>query len=256
MTDRIFYHIGPLFTLSPTWQPRKSKFWNNLKTPGDIIILTHKHHIWKSYVWSLRYGARWTKCFVIWDCFFPFTPLMTQKFKILKKWKTKTKTKTRRHYNFTNVHHKWQSYDKWFLRYGVWQPDFLSFWTICLPFYTPNTKNQNFEKNEKKNSWTHHHLTQVYQKSWSYNTLFLRYDAWQYFCPFTPLTTQKIKIFKKWKNILGMSSFYTHIPKIMITHCTVLEIWCATNRLTGQRTNKRTNGQKEKVTEVDAPPKK
>ena len=87
MTDRIFYHIGPLFTLSPTWQPRKSKFWNNLKTPGDIIILTHKHHIWKSYVWSLRYGARWTKYFVIWDCFFPFTPLMTQKFKILKNWK-------------------------------------------------------------------------------------------------------------------------------------------------------------------------
>ena len=82
-----FYHIGPFFALSPTWQPRKSKFWKNQKTTGDIIILTHKHHIWKSYGWSLRYGARLTKCFVIWDCFCPFTPLMTQKFKILKNWK-------------------------------------------------------------------------------------------------------------------------------------------------------------------------
>ena len=82
-----FYHIGPFFALSPTRQPGISKFWKNQKTTGDIIILTHKHHIWKSYGWSLRYGARLTKCFVIWDCFCPFTPLMTQKFKILKNWK-------------------------------------------------------------------------------------------------------------------------------------------------------------------------
>ena len=33
-----------------------------------------------------------------------------------------------------------------------------------------------------------------------------------YFFPFTPLTTQKIKILKKWKKILELLSFYTWVP--------------------------------------------
>ena len=46
--------------------------------------------------------------------------------------------------------HKWQSYDLWFLRYGVQRTEFLSFWTIFLPFYPPkNPKNQSFEKLKK-----------------------------------------------------------------------------------------------------------
>ena len=47
---------------------------------------------------------------------------------------------------------------------------------------------------------------------------------WTNFCPFTPLTTRKIKIFKKWKKHLKISSFYKSISKIMIIHCTVPEI--------------------------------
>ena len=35
---------------------------------------------------------------------------------------------------------------------------------------------------------------------------------WAIFCPFTPLTTQKIKILKKWKNCLEILSFYTWVP--------------------------------------------
>ena len=34
------------------------------------------------------------------------------------------------------------------------------------------------KKNEKC-SWRYHHFTQVYQKSWSYARLFLRYGAWR-----------------------------------------------------------------------------
>ena len=45
------------------------------------------------------------------------------------------------------------------------------------------------------------------------------------FCPFTPLTTWKIKIFKNWKKYLEISSFYTNAPKIMIISYTVPEIW-------------------------------
>ena len=171
--------------------------------------------------------------------FYPTNDPEIQNFEKLKK--RKTKTKTRRYYNFTNVYHKWQWYDLWFLRFGAWQPDFFVILDHFSPFYTPNTKNQNFEK-MKKNSRTHHHFTQVYQKSWSYTTLFLRYDVWQYFCPFTPLTTQKIKIFKKWKNILGISSFYTHIPKIMITHCT-------DRRYGARQTDWQANGPKDEQTD-------
>ena len=47
-----------------------------------------------------------------------------------------------------------------------------------MPFYPPNSpKSENFKKNEK-NSWRYQHFTQVYQKSWQYVTLFLRYGAW------------------------------------------------------------------------------
>ena len=57
---------------------------------------------------------------------------------------------------------------------------------------------------------------------------------WTIFCPFTPppphpltpLKTQKIKILKKWKRHLEISSFYTCVPKLMIRWCTVPEIWC------------------------------
>ena len=83
-----------------------------------------------------------------------------------------------------------------------------SFWAIFSPF-TPLTvqKIENFKKMKKK-TWRYHHLTQVYQKSWSYATLFLRYMVhdgcnyfwfWTSFCPFTALTAQKIEIWIKKK---------------------------------------------------------
>ena len=40
-----------------------------------------------------------------------------------------------------------------------------------------------------------------------------------------PLTTQRIKILKKWKKFLEISSFYTSVPKIRIICFTVPEIW-------------------------------
>ena len=46
---------------------------------------------------------------------------------------------------------------------------------------------------------------------------------------FNLLTTQKIKIFKKWKKPLVISSFYTRVPKIIILCYTVREIWCMTD---------------------------
>ena len=48
---------------------------------------------------------------------------------------------------------------------------------------------------------------------------------WASFYPLTPPTTQKIKVLKKRKKHLAMSSFYTCAPKITIIWCMFLEIW-------------------------------
>ena len=90
----------------------------------------------------------------------------------------------------------------------------------------------------KKSNWKYHHFTPVYQKSWSYALLFLRYEQnkcnccfpfWAIFCPFTPLTAQKIKFQKNEKERLEIPSFYTCVPKIMIICYTVPEIWHVTD---------------------------
>ena len=81
-------------------------------------------------VWFLRHGVWQTEFFVIKTPFSLLTPLITQKIKILKKWK-----KAWRQYHFTHVYHKWKSY----MMCGSWdmEPDrknFLSFCTILYPF--------------------------------------------------------------------------------------------------------------------------
>ena len=48
------------------------------------------------------------------------------------------------------------------------------------------------------------------------------FSFWTIFCSFTPLTAPKMKISKKWKKPLEMSSFYTSVPKIMIIWCNIV----------------------------------
>ena len=63
----------------------------------------------------------------------------------------------------------------------------------------------------------------------------------------TMLTAKKIKILKKWKKCMEISSFYTCVPKIMVRWHTIPEIWCATGRWTDRW--------KKWHIEVGAPPK-
>ena len=112
----IFCPLTPLTT-------RKIKIfkkWRKKNTWG-YHHFTHVHHKWQPYdAWFLRYRAWQTKCFVILDHFFPFTPLTTQKIKNLGKMKKMP----RDIYYFADVYHKWQSHDKWLLRYGVQLTEF------------------------------------------------------------------------------------------------------------------------------------
>ena len=81
-----------------------------------------------------------------WVNFCPFTPLATQKIKILKKKTSED----------TIILHKWNQkswlYAILFLRYGTWQKYiFIFIFSYFLPFYPPNTSNnENFKKKRKK----------------------------------------------------------------------------------------------------------
>ena len=89
-----------------------------------------------------------------------------------------------------------------------------------LPFYPANNlKNQNCEKMKKKpGDIIILHLYTTNDNRMMYGSWDMERDRqnffsfWTIFCPFTPLTTQKIKILKKWKTSLEISSFYTSVP--------------------------------------------
>ena len=142
-----------------------------------------------------------------------------------------------------------------------------------LPFYPPNRpKNKNFRKMKKQpgdinilNTCTKNYDQMMYD-SWDMvcDRCSCYFSFWAIFCSFTPAAAQKIKILKKWKKSLEISSFYISVPQIMTRWCTVPEIYCATDGWTdgwmdGQMdgwTDGRTDGWKKWHIEVVTPPKK
>ena len=107
-----------------------------------------------------------------------------------------------------------------------------------LPFYPPNNpKNQNFQKLKKVpgdiilHNCTKNHDHMLYCSLDMAHNEFNYFSFWAIFHPFTSLTAQKIKIYKKWKKSLETSSFYNSVPKVMIVYNTVPEIWCVTDVL-------------------------
>ena len=112
----------------------------------------------------------------------------------------KNEKSTWRYYHFTQVYHKWQSYDVWFLRYEAWLTKFFVILNSFLPFYNP--KNQNFEKLKEapgdiiilhkciKNN-DHMLCCSLDMARNGFNCYF---SFWAIFYPFTSLTAQKIKI--------------------------------------------------------------
>ena len=133
--------------------------------------------------------------FTFWVIFCPFTLLISQKMKISKKWKKRPEDIIILHKCTKNHNH--MVYCSWDMACDGCNCYFL-FWAIFCPFtHLTCPKKWKFQKNEN-NTWRHHYFTQVYQKSWPYAILFLRYGTWQMqlffilaiFCPFTPLTAQ------------------------------------------------------------------
>ena len=130
----IFCH----FTLIKT---PKSKFWKMKTFAGYIIILhmcnkNHNHTMYSSP--DMEEDRQNFLSF--WAIFCPFSPLTNRKVKVLKSKKTNTWT----YYKFTNLHHKWQLYDVWFLRYGAQPTKIFVILDYFLPFYPLWTKKINF----------------------------------------------------------------------------------------------------------------
>ena len=129
---------------------------------GDIIILymcTKNHN-------HMMYGSRDKEC-----VFCPFThpplsppPPSPNGLRKSKFWKNEKITWI--YYHFTNVYHKWQSYDIWFFRYGQQQTKCFVILDRFLPFYpphsppSPTTRKIKILKNWK-NSWRYHYFTQM-----------------------------------------------------------------------------------------------
>ena len=174
------------------------------------------YHKCGSYdIWFLKYQVRQTQIFVILGHFLPFHPpdiLENQNFKIEKN--------TWRYYHFTNLHHQWQSFDAWFLRYGARQTEFFVIVDYFLPFYPPmDRENQNFEKMKKTpRDIIILHMFTINDNHVMYSSWDIKRDGhdflwfWTIFCLFTPLTTQKIKTLKKWEKHPKILSFYVSVP--------------------------------------------
>ena len=118
--------------------------------------------------------------------------------------------------------HNHIAYDVWFLIYGVIHTEFfliLGHFLLCYHPHPNDLENQNFVKNEK-NAWRYYPFTHTFvSKGRSYDKWFLKYKVWQtdflsfwaIFCPFSLLTTWKIKILKNWKYIIWIYYHFTHL---------------------------------------------
>ena len=190
------------------------------------------YHKWSSYdAWFLRYRVQQAEFLLLWTIFCSLPPLTTQKIKI-DAWRC---------CHVTHVYHEWKSYDVWFLRYRdmeIWSATdriFSHFGPFSALLTPPppnnNPENQNFEKMKKspediiilhKCTINDNHMMDGSWNMMCNKQNFLSF--WAIFCPFTLLTTQKVKTLKKWKEHLEISSFYTSETKIIIIRYTVPEI--------------------------------
>ena len=126
--------LGHFFALLSPKKPQNQDFkkWKNfLKIPSFYTYVPEITLIWcmVSEIWSAK-----DRIFCHYGLFFlPFCPSIDPENQNFEK----NEKNTWRYYHFTNVYHKWQSYDKWFFRYGLQQTKFFVILDHFLPFYPP-----------------------------------------------------------------------------------------------------------------------
>ena len=152
-------HSGPFFALLHPMHPENQIFGKMNDACEDIVIVQMCTINESHDVWFLRYEMQQTEFLVILDHFLPFYPRphnnpKNQNFEKLKK---RPGGIIILHTCTINDNH--MMYSSWDMKYD--RQNFLSLWTVFLPFYYPNNpKNQNFEKNETK-VCRYYHFTRV-----------------------------------------------------------------------------------------------
>ena len=194
------------------------------------------YHKWQSYdVWFLRYQVQHTKFFLILDHSLPCYPPYNPENQNIEKMRNSPGDIIILHKCTINDNH---------IRNGSWDMEcdrrIFVILDYFLPFYPPNNPgNQNIEKMKQLSG----HIIVLhmcrYYKWQSYAILFLKYEPLQTeflchfgpFFPFYPTNNPIIRILKKWKRLLEITSFYT----------VVSEIWCMRGRWTDRRTTRKSN---------------
>ena len=163
----LYYAIFCPFTHPTTPKNQKNDNFENMKKiVGDIIIL----HMCTKHYNHTRHSSRDTE----WDKIFcPFTPLISQK---ITTWKNEKKYLKMSSFHTCTKNHNHMMYASWDIECN--RHNFLSFWAIFCTF-TPLTTQKIKILKKWKNPRRHHHFAQVFQKSWLYAILFLRYGMWQ-----------------------------------------------------------------------------
>ena len=151
-------------------------------------------------VWQTKIGN--------YESFLPFYPLKPPKIWILQKTKNVAGDIILLH-----VYQKPQSYEVWFLSYGVKPTKIFSFWAIFHPFTSLMALKVKICIKCKKRPEI---LSFAYHEWRSYDVWSLRYKVWG---------TNDIK---KWEKCLEILSFYTCVPQKMIIWCMVHETSSAT----------------------------
>ena len=132
-----FLSIWTIFCPFSTVTAWKITILKNWKKRHDKLIILHICTINDNHI---MYDSWATKCdrqnfLSFWTIFCSFSTQSTWKNTILKTsqfWKIE---KTARiNYHFTHLHHKWQSYCVWFLRYSMWQTEIFVILDNFLPF--------------------------------------------------------------------------------------------------------------------------
>ena len=133
-----------------------------LRTANSKPAITEDHMMYG--FWDME--CNWQNFLSFRAIFCRFTPLITPKIEILKKWKKPSGDTIILH--MCTIHDNHMMYGSWDMKCD--RQNFLLFWTVfCL--FTPLTTRKIKILQNWKNTWRCHHFTQVYQKSWSYARL-------------------------------------------------------------------------------------
>ena len=173
--SNFFLILGYFLPFYPPNSLKNENFKRMEKMLGHKILLKcTKTHDYKLYCsWDMECDG--CNCFLFWAIFCPFAPVNSPKNENFKK-KKKKKTPGDIILNNCTKSYDYRLYCSWDMACDGCHCYF-SFWAIFCTF-TPLTAQKKITLEKWKKPWRYDHSTQVYQKSWSYAILFLRYGMW------------------------------------------------------------------------------